>query len=96
MKLSFVTWDGDLTQFLVEAETGTEAIAKAMKANAKYDEDNFGERDPDDEEDAIFLRDMGNPCTYFAESVDDMEQLAEICRCDDCCGTYEGVIVFND
>ena len=33
MNLKLVTWDGDLTQFLVEADTDEEAIKKAIEAN---------------------------------------------------------------
>ena len=37
MNLKMVTWDGDLTQFLVEAETRDEAISKAITANKEFD-----------------------------------------------------------
>lgn len=36
MKLKLVTWDGDLTQFLVEADTRDEAISKAITANKEF------------------------------------------------------------
>lgn len=35
--LKMVTWDGDLTQFLVEAKTRDEAISKAITANKEFD-----------------------------------------------------------
>ena len=35
--LKMVTWNGDLTQFLVEAETRDEAISKAITANKEFD-----------------------------------------------------------
>lgn len=37
MNLKLVTWEGDLTQFLVEAETNDEAIRKATEANKEFD-----------------------------------------------------------
>lgn len=37
MNLKLVTWECDLTQFLVEAETNDEAIRKAIEANKEYD-----------------------------------------------------------
>ena len=46
MKLKMVTWDGDLTQFLVEAETNDEAICKAIEANKEFDRW-LGSDDPD-------------------------------------------------
>lgn len=41
--LKLVTWEGDFTQFLVEASSDEEAINKAIKANLEitYDEDDF-------------------------------------------------------
>lgn len=41
--LKLVTWEGDLTQFLVEASSDEEAINKAIKANLEiaYDEEDF-------------------------------------------------------
>ena len=37
IKLKMVTWEGDLTQFLVEAATNEEAIEKAIIANKEFD-----------------------------------------------------------
>lgn len=94
MKLLFVTWDLDFTQFLVEADNDTEAIKKSIEAHEKYDEDNWGKRDPDDEEDAIFLEDMHDPSTYSVDPVD-FKLLDEIIKYrDDYVGMYGEAIVF--
>lgn len=56
MNLKMVTWNGDLTQFLVEAETRDEAISKAITANKEFDKFCYGgdDRGNFDLEDYVF------------------------------------------
>ena len=63
MNLKLVTWDGDLTQFLVEAISDEEAVNKAIEANFKY-------ADPGDDDDGMVATDMRDPVTYTVEDVD--------------------------
>ncbi len=63
MNLKLVTWDGDLTQFLVEADTYDEAIKKAIKMNFEY-------CDPGDDCDGLSRLDMQDWRTYEVEEVD--------------------------
>lgn len=58
MNIKLVTWDGDLTQFLVEAETNLDAIWKAIEANLK-----LGDCDGTDS-------DIHDSTTYSVEDVD--------------------------
>lgn len=80
MKLWFVTWDLDVTQFLVEAETESEAIYKAIEANKKIEPSEY---DPD----------MEVTNTYSTELVD-MNMLCEIVKRNDVWGVYGNVICF--
>lgn len=84
MKLKLVTWDGDLTQFLVEADTNLEAIHKAIGANLQ-----LGDCDEEIEEDVHDLT------TYTVEDVD-FGLLSEIFKRTDYIGTYGEAVVFND
>ena len=84
IKLKLVTWDGDLTQFLVEADTNLEAIRKAVKANLQ-----IGDCDEEIEEDIHDLT------TYTVEDVD-FSLLSEIFKRTDYIGTYGEAVVFND
>lgn len=84
MNLKLVTWDGDLTQFLVDANTNLEAIKKAVEANLKLG-------DCDDEIEA----DIHDLTTYEVEDVD-FNLLGEIFRRTDWIGNYENAIIFND
>ncbi len=84
MNLKLVTWDGDLTQFLVEAETNLEAIRKAVEANL-----HIGDCDEEIEEDIHDLT------TYTVEDVD-FSLLGEIFQRTDYIGTYGEAVVFND
>lgn len=84
MKLKFVTWEGDLTQFLVKADTNTEAIKKAIEANSLIG-------DVDDE----IADDMKDSTTYTVEDVD-FSLLSEIFKRTDYIGTYGEAVVFND
>lgn len=84
MTLKFVTWDGDLTQFLVNAETEDKAIYKAIDANFKICA-------PDDD----IIEDMKNQATYEVEDVD-FDLLCEIFQRTDCIGVYGEAVVFNN
>ncbi len=85
MNLKFVTWDGDLTQFLVNAETDDKAIELAMKANFEYEK-----------YDDHMVEDMKNPSTYEVEDIDTMEYLFNIIQRNDWISINSDVIVFND
>ena len=85
--LMLVTWEGDLTQFLVEAENKVDAIAKAIKANREIDMAVFCS----DEE---CLDDINDPATYSVDDVD-FSLLGEICQRKDCVGKYSDALVFN-
>lgn len=87
-----VTWEMDLTQFLVEAHDEKEAINKAIKAHSAYDE-NICERDSNDEDDIIFIEEMNDESTYTADSVD-FDLLCEIIMREDCVGKFEEAIVY--
>ncbi len=82
--LKLVTWEGDLTQFLVDAETNMEAIQKAIEANLQ-----IGDCDEEIEAD---LHDL---TAYTVEDVD-FSLLSEIFRRTDYIGTYGEAVVFND
>lgn len=85
MKLKLVTWEGDLTQFLVEADTNAEAIKKAMESNLL-----IGEVD-----DEIF-DDVKDATAYTVEDVD-FDLLCEIIERNDWFkGKFGEAKVFND
>lgn len=84
IKLKLVTWEGDLTQFLVEADTNLEAIRKAVEANLR-----LGDCDEEIEEDIHDLT------AYKVEDVD-FSLLREIFQRTDCLGIYGEAVVFND
>lgn len=83
MNLKLVTWDGDLTQFLVEADTKLEAIKKAVEANLMIGDCDGAEED---------IHDL---TTYSVEDVDFI-LLSEMFRRTDLLGIYGEAIVFND
>lgn len=80
MKLWLVTWDLDLTQFLVDAETESEAIYKAIEANKKLEPTEY---DPD----------MEVTNTYSTDLVD-MDLLCEIVKREDIWDVVGNVICF--
>ena len=84
MTLKLVTYEGDLTQFLVEAKTGEEAIKKAIKANEKLDV-------PIDDEALEVINDSS---VYSYEDVD-WFLLTEILKRDDMNGKFEDAVVFG-
>lgn len=80
MNLWLVTWGLDLTQFLVDAETESEAIYKAIEANKKIEPSEY---DPD----------MEVTDTYSTDLVD-MEPLCEIVKRNDVWDVVGNVICF--
>ena len=94
IKLKMVTWDGDLTQFLVEAETRDEAISKAITANKEFDKFCYGGngRDNFDLEDCD-IEDRGS---YDVSDID-FDILCEIIERNDWFkGKFGEAKVFND
>ena len=83
MNLKFVTFDVDLTQFLVDAKNYDEAIKLAMEANA-----NYCSYDDDQE------RDIFDKTAYSIDEVVDMDFLGELMRRDDYWGNCNGVLIF--
>lgn len=94
MNLRLVTWDGDLTQFLVEADNNIEAVDKAIQAHWEYDKDNWGKRNSKDEDDAEMIAAINDRSLYAVENVD-LSLLAEICQRIDCWGRFGEAIVFG-
>lgn len=81
MTLWLVTWELDLTQFLVNAKTETEAIDSAMRANRKLGD----VPDPDD----IYDR-----TTYSVDAVD-MSLLCDIIKHrEDIWGVVDDVVCY--
>ena len=85
MNLKLVTWDGDLTQFLVEADTDEEAIKKVIEANFIF-------ADPGDDDDGLVREDMQDKSWYEVEDVD-FNLLSEIFRRTDHDTYGEGILV---
>lgn len=84
MILKMVTYDGDLTQFLVEARTDDEAIAKAIYANKEIDRE-LGASDES----------VNDPAYYEVDDVD-FKLLCEIIEREDCyTGMFGEAKVFN-
>ena len=84
MKLKLVTWEGDLTQFLVYAETDEEAIKLAIESNKEIDV-HYGYDEQNDE---------NNPDFYSVEDVEDISFLWAIMERNDCSGIYGNAIVY--
>lgn len=82
MNLKLVTWDGDLTQFLVEATSSIDAVKKAIESNLILG---------NDEE----CGDLHDARTYIVEDVN-LALLNEIIHRDDYIGIYGNAIVFNN
>ena len=90
MNLKMVTWDGDLTQFLVEAETRDEAISKAITANKEFDRFCYGGNDFGLEDCDFEDRDL-----YDVYDID-FDILCEIIERNDCVnGKFGEAKVFN-
>ena len=87
MTLKFVTYEGDLTQFLVDVETDKEAIEKAIEANKALDTE-LEEIDED------IWKIICDSSAYSCEDVD-WKLLKEIFRRDDMNGEIEDTIVFG-
>ena len=84
MNIKMVTYEGNLTQFLVNTSSNDEAIQMAIKANKS---NLLGPYDDEDEEN------MQNPALYTIDDVD-MNLLGEIMRRDDYVGNYNGTLIF--
>ena len=91
LNLKLVTWEGDLTQFLVDVPTclladdaKKRAIEKAIGANLQLGD--CGEE---------IVEDIYDFTTYTVEDVD-FTLLAEIFERNDIIGLYNEAIVFND
>ena len=92
MSLKMVTWDGDLTQFLVEAETRDEAISKAITANKEFDRF-CGWSSADDD---LVYRDFEDRDMYIVDDID-FNLLCEIIERNDWFkGKFGEAKVFND
>ena len=85
--LKMITWEGDLTQFLVEAEDNDAAIQKAIKAN----EDIWSDHGGFDSDEAA--ADTYDTSTYTVDDVDIL-LLNEIFGRKDYGGMYGDTIVF--
>lgn len=83
MNLKLVVYDGDLTEFLVNADTDEEAIEIAIKANEALDEV---------DEDA--LETIRDPSVYACGDVD-WDLLKEMFDRGDITGVFENTVVFG-
>ena len=86
MNLMLVTFDGDLSQFLVNAKDEKEAVRKAIAANLSSV---FGSYNKEEESD------IKNSEYYSVEKVNDMAFLGEIIKREDYITTFNNVICFN-
>lgn len=84
MKLWLVTYEGDLTQFLIEETSKDKVISQAIASNLAYG-------NIDDE----IKEDIKNPDNYTIEEVD-YWLLDGLFKRNDYCGIYENAMVFND
>lgn len=84
-----VTWNTDLTQFLVNADNDDDAIDQAIKANEDVWQ-NTGGYPQEDREDSTHDR-----STYKVEDVD-IKMMMELFGRKDCGGLYRDAIVFWD
>ena len=57
--LKMVTWEGDLTQFLVDAETDSDAIDKSIMANIEIAKANGWETDGYSDRESYSVDDVG-------------------------------------
>lgn len=87
LNLKMVTYEGDLTQFLVDSTSNDEAIRLAIQANKS---DILGAYEEE------FLEDMEDPTFYTVDDIDDINILGEIVRRDDYIGNYNGTLIFRD
>jgi len=84
MNLWLVTYEGDLTQFLIEETEKDKVVSQAITSNLAYG-------NIDDE----LREDIKNPDNYTIEEVD-YWLLDGLFKRNDYCGIYENAIVFND
>ena len=88
MNLWLITFELDLTQFVVDAKTTDDAIEKAIVGNkspwlGEWTEEEISEEGIEDHE------------NYSCEKID-MDLLGEIMKRNDYIGNYYGVLIFND
>ena len=83
MELKLVTFETDLTQFLVETNDYAEAIQLAMDANREYG--NTTE----------IMDEVEDASNYSVEDIN-FDLLSEMFLREDCSGRCAGAIVFND
>ena len=91
MDLKLVTWETDLTQFLVDAKTDEKAIQMAIESNREYDEN--WEYDTNDPNDADHLKSVKDKSMYTVDAVD-LSVLEELFQRKDILGKYGPGIVF--
>lgn len=84
MNLWLVTYEGDLTQFLIEGTEKDRVIFQAITSNLSY-----GNIDDEIREDIM------NPDNYTIEEVD-YWLLDGLFKRNDYCGIYKNAMVFND
>ena len=89
MNLWLVTWDTDLTQFFVCADTSEEAVSKAVLSHLAYHTDNWG---TDGEENRETIADIQRESSYSAETVD-FKLLCKIMDRRDKIGVYKDAYV---
>lgn len=94
MNLKMVTWEGDLTQFLVDAETDEDAIQQAIRANQEID-DCYTWQPDTDENDREHIDNVADVAWYVVDDVD-FCMLKAIFGREDCRRIYGNAIVFND
>ena len=85
MNLCMVTYEGDLTQFLVDRANG-DPISQAIEAN--LDDKYLGIYDEQD------IRDMKDRVLYEIDDIKNMEMLDCIMKRNDYLGKYKEVLVF--
>ena len=93
MKLYMVTWNDNVTQFVVDAKNEDDAITKAIEAHKDYDS-RFGPYEDRNEGD-IQLEDIVDRDSYEVEDIDGIEYLYNVIRRNDWLGVYGDAIVFE-
>lgn len=88
MNLWLITFELDLTQFIVDAESRDKAIEKSIEVNkSEY----LGKWD----EEILSKDDMESHENYSSEKIS-MDLLGEIMERNDYVGNCRGVLIFND
>lgn len=87
MDLVLVTFDIDLTQFLINVSDDVDPIEEAIRANIHLGE--LG-NNPD-----LTLDEVKDKSNYTVSDVEDMFDLYQIIKRTDCSGKYGDVIIFS-